>query len=73
MSGNITLNCLNTEYTFNSVTLESVLHLRKTLTDDSPIGEMKDYYVLNLYNFKNLEVLLENDLLYETLYLLPFA
>lgn len=53
--------------------LEKILNLGKTLQDKSGVGMMKDFYVLDLFNFKNINILLEKDLIYELLYIIPFT
>lgn len=50
-----------------------ILLLGNTLTDKSGMGKMKDFYVLDLFNCKNLDILFEKDLVYELLYKIPFT
>ena len=44
-----------------------------TLNCDQIYHLMKDYYVLKLFNFVNLEKLFEKDLIYELVYFIPFT
>lgn len=69
----ITLFSNRIDHTINSDNLESLLLVGQTLTDKSPLGKMKDFYVLNLFNFENLDKLFAKNCLYELLYCLPYA
>ena len=71
--GCITLNRTGIFHSFNASSLEDILLLGSTLRDYSSISKMKDFYALDLFNFKNLEELFKKDLYYELLYLLPFT
>lgn len=61
------------EHVFSNRTIESVLNLGSVLTDESSNGFMKDFYPLKLFNFENLNILLEAKLYDEYLYFLPFC
>ena len=72
LTGNITLNCDQIYHLINSKELEFQL-INSTLTDESSVGKIKEYYALKLFNFENLEKLFEKDLIYELVYFIPFT
>lgn len=73
IQGEISLYYDKILHIINSDTIEKVLHRGKCLTDKSPLAKMKDIYALELFNFQNLEILFENNMIYEALYFLPYV
>lgn len=73
LQGCITLNPNQILHKIISESLEEVLLLGPTLTDKSPLGKMKDFYAINLFNFDNLNKLFQHNMLNETYYFLPYV
>lgn len=58
---------------FTASDVEQILKLGETLTDKSSTGKMKDFYVLELFNFPNFFKLWELNQFSIASYILPFA
>ena len=58
---------------FTAHQMEEVLKLGDALTDKSPTGKMKDFYVLEIFNLKNFFELMKQKQFSMALYILPLA
>ena len=73
IQGCITLNSNKIMNKIFSEPLENIFLLGSTLTDKSLLGKMRDIFAIKLFNFDNLKVLFQNDMLNETYYFLSYV
>lgn len=66
--GDVTLNTDKIDHIINADKIESILLFGQNLKDKSSIAKMKNFYIIELFNFKNLEKFFENDHFYEMVY-----
>lgn len=66
--GDVTLNTNKIDHIINADKIELILLFGQNLKDKSSIAKMKNFYVIELFNFKNIENFFENYHLYEIVY-----